>query len=289
MIICTLGKHSYSIPARWEEMNPAEPGKFIAICRAFDLFERGEMDFPTLRVAVASALLGLDGSSMNPDRGVLAENIFRITEQIRFPFEISGQEDGSRIVAIKIYLSQNLLTVIGKKWGGYRFDITADGIVDCSLKAEQYVDALDLMSLYTKTRTIEALDRLVALLYPGVNTGKVKVEEKIAVYYNFRGILEYIRMLPDYQMIFVSTGKKEGGANPLGLSSSIFALSKSGFGTLAEIRELDLFAYLGALVQLTVDGIMSLKSVGMKPVDIAERMHLPVELVLPYVTESKEE
>ena len=94
-------------------------------------------------------------------------------------------------------------------------------------------------------------------------------------------------MLPDFRIIFTPGEKKNGGSSPLGLSGSIFTLSKSGYGTLKEIQELDLFSYLGALVQMNIDGIYSLQSVGMKAGEIAEKMNLPLELVLPYLLKNE--
>lgn len=281
MITCRFDRYEYEIPSRWDDFTPEDGPAFIRMCFAFEMFETGRMDFDTFRTAVAAALLGIDVRMLPKQNDILAENIFRLVDFLKFPYSLKNNEDGSRTAFVKVVLRCNLLTGV-RGCEGYRFSVTGDGLVDCNITAEQYVDALALTELYSKTRKDDALDELFSTLYKGRR--KVPRSWKVAVYYNFRGILEWIKMLPDFRLIFSSGGSKRSGKSPLGLSSSIFTLSKSGYGTLQEIRSLDLFAYLGALVQLNVDGILSLRSAGLKPGEIAEKMDLPLECILPYIT-----
>ena len=293
MITIRFSRHSYQVPDRWDDFSQGNAEKFVRLCHAFDLFETGAIDFRTLEAGVAAALLGMDATMVPKQNGILAENIFRLTEKLHFPYRFHDNEDGSRTVSVNVILRVNLLPELCRV-KGYRFRITNEGMVDCDLTAEQYVDALSLMELYTSSRKAEVLDRLFALLYKSVSkyssrgVCKIPYAYKLAVYYNFRGILEWLKMLPDFRMIFATSGKKTNASSPLGLSGSIFTLSKSGYGTLQEIRSLDLMSYLGALVQLNIDGIYSLQTAGLKPGEIAEKMNLPMECVLPYITEKTE-
>lgn len=296
MITYRLDRHKYSIPDRWDDFTPGNARKFIALCRVFDLFESEKINFKTLETAVAAALLGMDVMMIPRQNDILAENIFRLAEKLHFPYKFQDNDNGSRTVSVNVVLRTNLLPKI-RRFRGYKFNISRDGLVNCDLTAEQYVDALSLMELYGRTRKAEVLDELFRVLYGGTDKGsfwgsselrKIPSAYKIAVYYNFRGILEWLRMLPDFRMIFSTGEKKASGAGPLGLSASIFTLSKSGYGTLQEIRSLDLMTYLGALVQLNIDGIYSLRSAGLKPGEIAEKMNLPLEYVLPYITDKSE-
>ncbi len=280
MIIFRLHKHEYPVPDRWEDFTPENAGKFVRLCQAFELFETEKADFSQMKVAVVAALLGMDVSMVPRQNDTLAENIFRLSERLQFPFRFSENEDGSRTVSVNVVLRTNLLPRIRSR-KGYKFHITKEGMVDCNITAEQYVEAMSLMDLYTRTRKSDVLDSLSRILYPGHNAPDAY---KLAAYYNFRGILEWISHLPDFKMIFTSREKKHGGSSPLGLSGAIFTLSKSGYGTLKEIQELDLFSYLGALVQLNIDGIYSLQSVGLKAGEIAEKMNLPLDCVLPYLS-----
>lgn len=285
MITYKLGKHTYQIPTGWHEIHINTPNKFIRMCAAFEMFERGEMDFHALQLAVATQLLGVDLQLVPRTNETLYENLFRLVEKIQFPYKITENEDGSLTAAVFICLCRNLLPRMGRR-KAYKFYISKEGLVRTDITAQQYVDVLDLMELYSSSWSDEVLDELFDTLYPG--KGKVSRPRKVAVYYNFRGILEYIKQLPDFRLVFATGGKRRGGANPLGLSGSILTLSKSGYGTLDEIKSLDLFTYLGALVQLNIDGILSLQSAGCKPGEIAEKMNLPLEEVLPYLTENQQ-
>lgn len=285
MITIRFSRHSYLVPDRWDDFSQENAEKFVRLCHAFDLFETGKMDFNQLKVAVAAALLGLDVSMVPRQNDTLAENIFRLAEKLQFPYRFSDHEEGSRTVTVNVVLRTNLLPRIRRR-KGYRFRITKEGMVDCNITAEQYVEAISLMELYTRTRKSDVLDRLAGTLYPGLNNAPYAY--KLASYYNFRGILEWIRNLPDFRLIFTPGEKKSGGSSPLGLSVSIFTLSKSGYGTLKEIQKLDLFSYMGALVQLNIDGIYSLQSVGLKAGEIAEKMNLPLDCVLHYITDKSE-
>lgn len=286
MITYKLGKHTYQVPTRWDDITPDDSIMFIRMCKAFELFERGKMDFPTFRLAIITACLDMDVFRLRKSNDIMAENLFRLSDYVKFPYVITENEDGSRTASVMVNLCRNLLPDI-KKNPGYIFCITPEGMVDCNITAEQYVDTLDLMELYTSSRKDDVLDNLFRTLYPGCRS--VSRDFKVAVYYNFRGILEWIKKLPDFSLIFSSGTRKKTGNNPLGLSASIFTLSKSGYGTLQEIKNLDLLSYLGALVQLNIDGILSLQSAGLKPGAIAEKMNLPLECILPYITTENQE
>ena len=299
MITYRLSRHSYRIPDRWNDFTPDYGRQFVAMCLVFDLFETGKIDFWTMEAGIASALLGIDVTMVPRQNDILSENIFRLSERLRFPYRFRDNEDGSRTVSVNVVLRTNLLPKI-RRYRGYRFGITADGVVDCDITAEQYVEALSLMDLYGKTRKDEVLDELVLTMYGksmqgssgtckvSCKTGRIPRAYKVAVYYNLRGILEYLKMIPDFRLIFSPGERKSGGSSPLGLSSSIFTLSKSGYGTLQEIRNLDLVTYLGALVQMNIDGIYALQSAGVKPGEIAEKLNLPLDCVLPYLSVSNE-
>ena len=108
----------------------------------------------------------------------------------------------------------------------------------------------------------------------------------VAMHYNFRGILDWIQRLPQYSILFSRASDKKSPASPLGLSSSIFALSKSGYGTLKEIKNLDVFTYLGALVQMSVESIRQLAAAKLSTGQIAEKLNIPVSEILPHITEN---
>jgi len=272
-------KNRHEVPSRWSDFTTDHRERFISLCSHMEDFEKGLITFGQFKVLIVFALLGADPESIRvPGKKAdsLYENIFRISELLDFPYMLQDNDDGTMTAYIRISLSRNLM-------GGYSFEVSPAGLVECSLKAEQYVDALSLMELYSQTRADEALTKLCKSLN-GTSEGLSR-KEMVAIYYNFRGILDWIQKLPQYSILFCRSSRRKGGESPLGLSSSIFALSKSGYGTLKEIQDLDVFTYLAALVQMSIESIRQLAAAGLKPGQIADKLNIPVSEVLPHVTE----
>lgn len=278
-------KHTYQVPSRWDDFTPELRKQFVALCCAMDDFERGILDFQQFQICTAFALMCVDVNKIHHPDEVVYENVYRLTELLTFPYRIHEQEDGSRAASAHICVCRNLLPELGGH-KGYTLDITPAGVVECDLTAEKYVDALTLTDLYTKTRHNSTLEELTKTLY-GTAEG-INNYEMTAVYYNFRGFLEWLQSLPQYALIFQTTGRKKGAESPLGLASSIFTVSKQGYGTLQEIKGLDCFSYLGVLVQMSIDSIHQLASVGLKAGEISEKTHIPIDLVLLHLNDTTE-
>lgn len=278
-------KHTYQVPSRWEDFTPDHDKQFVGLCSAMDDFERGVFSFKQFQICAVFALMSVDLDKVHHPGDVANENIYRLTELLTFPYRIHEQEDGSRAASAHICVHRNLLPELGGH-KGYRLDVSPAGVVECDLTAEKYTDALTLTDLYTKTRHQSTLEELVKVLYGGIDG--IDLYEMTAVYYNFRGFLEWLQSLPQYALIFRTTGRKKGGESPLGLASSIFTISKQGYGTLAEIRALDCFQYLGVLVQMSIDSIHQLAAAGLKAGEISDKTNIPIDLILPYLTETTE-
>lgn len=278
-------KNTWQVPSRWSDFLPEHRSQFIGLCDAMEKFETGLLSFDQFKVMITMSLLEVDLEKVRvteKQQDGLYENIFRISELLDFPYVLQDNDDGTRTAYIRISLFRNLMS----SEQGYRLDVSDTGLVDCNLKAEQYVDALALTELYSSTRSDEALQRLCEVL-DGSAKGLSR-REMVAIYYNFRGILDWIRSLPQYSMLFHRDSPRKSAESPLGLSSSIFALSKSGYGTLREIQDLDIFTYLGALVQMSIESIRELAAAGLKPVQISDKLNIPVSEVLPHVTETED-
>lgn len=272
---------TYLLPARWSDIT--DRAMFLDICRALYEFETGLTSFDEFRLSLTIAILRLNPSKLRPTEA-LHENLFRVAEILDFPYTITEKEGGQRVATITIRLEQNLLPQLGGVTG-YRYVTDRAGVVDTNLTAAQYVEMLALMPLYSlyisKGKDIlPVLDNMVDVLYPGAK--KVTDAEKLAIFYNYRGIMETIAADPDYDLIF-HTLPGTSAASPAGPQASILALSKAGYGDIEKIRSLDVYTFLAALVQQTVDSIRALSSSGMKPGEIADRLHLSVEQVAPYM------
>lgn len=298
MITLRLAK-DYSVPTRWSELTPQDRDKFVSLCMALQDFETGAIDIDTYRYRAALALTGVDVSKVKKFNDNISETIYRISELTGFSLDIRPDENGQKVAYTDISLSRNLLPAfwgvsrlapsLSGGWIGYRFNVSESGIVDCDITAAQYVDAVQLVDTYSKTRDKEALDMLFHTLYrPDEHAIEPGYSEKVAVYYNLRGILDFVKSQPDYRIIFAKTGTSESSMpqSPLGLGASMFSLSKAGYGDIESIKKLDMFTYLGALVQMSVDSILTLKASRLKPQEISEKLNLPIEFILPYFQES---
>lgn len=281
MITLTLKKKPYNFPTRWEEFTPKDGETFKRMAREMAFFELGVHNFDAFTVSLTIAILGVKKVSGFTDE--FSENIFRLGEHFTFPYVLRTREDGSREASISVRLSENLLPVLNGT-RGYAFSREDSGRMECSLTAEQYIDSLELMQAYQATRQVSALENMVRVLYPGIR--KVRQDDIWGVYYNFRGILAWLRSIPSYAIIFPPEETARPGAvrNPAGLSASIFSLAKAGYGDINAIKDLPLFSYLGLLIQQTVESIRTLAASGMKPTQISERLGLPIETVVPYTT-----
>lgn len=275
-------KNSYMVPTRWDEL---DKDRFVPLCNAIGRFEDGKTDFDRFRLETVGAILGIDlGRIRHTD--ILTENLFRISEQLTFPYHIA-EEKGRETVFLDIMPDRQMVPEV-KGYRGYVFSVDA-GMVDTDISAERYVDAISLMSLYGTNRNPAVLDKLFAVLYCGpdynaaavkaVRPGSVSLHQKIAVYYNFRGILEWIRRIPKYDLIFNHEDGIATRTSPMGIEGSLYSLAKSGYGSYDSICRLNVFTYLDLLLQQTIESVRQLKGCGLKPVEIAEKTNLSVEQI----------
>lgn len=280
MLTVTLKRKPYTFPTSWEEFTPSLGGAFRRMARAMYDFESGRIDFEAFRIVLTLAILGVEKVPQFTDE--FSENICRLCEMLAFPYTVREREDGSRIAELTVCLSENLLPEI-QGTRGYAFRREPSGRMDCSLTAEQYIDALELMQAWQNTRQISALENLVRTLYPDA-VHQISEDDALAVYYNFRGILAWIRSIPSYAIIFPpeDTTRPASGHNPVGLAGSIFSLAKAGYGDINAIKDLPLFSYLGLLMQQSIESIRTLSASGMKPTQICDKLNLPIDIVLQY-------
>lgn len=277
MITLKLRK-TRQIPNRWHEL---DEGQFTRLCGAIASFEKGETTFEQFKVMTVAAILDLNISTLKMS-DTLFENLFRISEQLDFPYRIHEKEDRKE-VEFRICVNRQMLPKV-KQNKGYVFKVDS-GMIETSIVSEQYVDAISVMKLYSSDHSEQALDMLVKVLYCPLpyskdNMQKVKLhqfsrEQKLAAYYNFRGLLEWIRRIDKYDIIF-NSAEDRPGRSPLGMEGSLYSLSKAGYGVFRDICQIDLFTYLDLLLSLTIESIHTLKGSGLKPTEIAEKLNLTV-------------
>lgn len=277
MITLTL-KKSRQVPNRWHELNEAQ---FVRLAGAIADFEAGTTNFEQFKVMTVAAILDLKVDRLKMT-DTLFENLFRISEQLDFPYRLHKKEDRNE-VEFRICINRQMQPKV-KYNQGYVFTVDS-GMIETSIVAEQYVDAISVMKLYSSDHSEQALDMLVKVLYCPLpyskeNMQKVKVHQfsrnqKLAAYYNFRGLLEWIRRIDKYDIIFNSAEDKPG-KSPIGMEGSLYSLSKAGYGVYRDICKTDLFTYLDLLLSQTIESIHTLKGCGLKPTEIAEKLNLTV-------------
>lgn len=277
MITLTL-KKSRQVPNRWHELNEAQ---FVRLAGAIADFEAGTTNFEQFKVMTIAAILDLKVDRLKMT-DTLFENLFRISEQLDFPYRLHEKEDRKE-VEFRICINRQMQPKV-KYNQGYVFTVDS-GMIETSIVAEQYVDAVSVMKLYSSDHSEQALDMLVKVLYCPLpyskeNMQKVKVHQfsrnqKLAAYYNFRGLLEWIRRIDKYDIIFNSAEDKPG-KSPIGMEGSLYSLSKAGYGVYRDICKTDLFTYLDLLLSQTIESIHTLKGCGLKPTEIAEKLNLTV-------------
>jgi len=277
MITLKLRK-TRQVPNRWHELDEAQ---FVRLSGAIADFEAGVTTFEQFKVMTVAAILDLKVNRLKMT-DTLFENLFRISEQLDFPYRILEKEDRKE-VEFRICVNRQMMPKV-KQNKGYVFTVDS-GMIETSIVSEQYVDAISVMKLYSSDHSEQALDMLVKVLYSPLpyskeNMQKVKLhqftrEQKLAAYYNFRGLLEWIRKIDKYDIIF-NSAEDRPGRSPLGMEGSLYSLSKAGYGVFRDICKLDLFTYLDLLLSMTIESIHSLKGCGLKPTEIAEKLNLTV-------------
>lgn len=284
MITLKLRK-TRQVPDRWEEIDREQ---FIRLSEVIYSFESGKIDFEEFKIMTVAAILDLRISRLKMT-DTLYENLFRISEHVDFLYLLHDNPNGKE-VEFRICLNRQLLDNI-KGETGYLFHVN-DGIIETSLVAEQYVDALSILKLYSRKHDLQTLDTLIRVLYCKapyckeninlVNIKKFTFKEKLAVYYNFRGILEWIRKIDKYDLIF-NSAESRTSISPIGMEASLYSLAKAGYGFLNDVCKLNLFTYLDLLLSQTIDSILSLKSCGMKPTEVAEKLNLTVGQISQFI------
>ena len=271
-------KKSRQVPNRWHELNEEQ---FVRLAGVISDFEKGVTNFEQFKVMTVAAILDLKVNKLKMTE-TLFENLFRISEQLDFPYKIREKEDHKE-VEFRICVNRQMQPKV-KQNQGYVFTVDS-GMIETSIVSEQYVDAVSVMKLYSSDQSGQSLDMLVKVLYCPLpyskeNMQKVKLHQftrnqKLAVYYNFRGLLEWIRRIDKYDIIFNSAEEKPG-KSPIGMEGSLYSLSKAGYGVFRDICTINLFTYLDLLLSQTIESIHTLKGCGLKPTEIAEKLNLTV-------------
>ena len=151
-------KKTRQVPNRWHELSEEQ---FVRLADTINDFEKGVTNFEQFKVMSVAAILDIKVNRLKMSE-TLFENLFRISEQLDFPYKIREKEDHKE-VEFRICVNRQMLPKV-KQNHGYVFNVDS-GMIETTIVSEQYVDAISLMKLYSSDRSDQALDMLVKVLY----------------------------------------------------------------------------------------------------------------------------
>lgn len=305
----------FHIPNQWEELSTSQ---FCNVGKALRLLEMGKVDFPEFKLLVIYALLEEKPISQPQNDTYcenlfrISEHItfpykfvYPDEKFLNFPPDIqqwlakhlpTDAEDPylriaagmDRYVEPDLHFAKQMMPLLpGTNLNGYTFFL-AGQVVNTTLTAQQYIDANTLLQQYHSSKQEEFLRSLVQILYcpepysadkaQKLSLKKVGEEYLYAVMYNYMAIVNWISVLPKYDILFHSPSKKDG-KNPLGPNAPLYTLAGKGYGSLNEVSAMPLFSYLDLLLKQTADAVLQLKSIGKKKGEIASELNLTIEQI----------
>ena len=189
--------------------------------------------------------------------------------------------------------SKNLLPEIkikNKKYTGYTFELCND-ILNTTLTAAQYVDANLLYGQYLETRDTTYLDLLIATLYCpkqyketaaitfAKTTKHIENEVKQAVFVCFQAIQTFLSTQTKYALLWNRKPTTANNKFSLGLTDCIYSLSSAGYGSLPEVSNLPLTAFLDLMLKNIIDAVKSMNELNLKKNEIAEKTGLTISQI----------
>lgn len=217
------------------------------------------------------------------------------------PDELAGQSGEIRYARTLDYTyiidavwAKNLLPTIevgGRTLTGWSADIRAE-VLSTTVTASQFTIGYDLLIGLSKDPTTRTLALLVALLY-GVDVNDREMVANIemlppdllqAIVLNFQAFAALIFAAPHYAILWNSAS--DGGSIPpsdaitVPFSDSIYRLCRDGYGDVAKIESMPVLTYLNILRADMIRNVQEMAASGIKVNEIADRMHLPFDLIL---------
>lgn len=314
-----------SFPTAWEELNPVQ---FVtAICILLE-FKAEKFGIRELQLRLFTELSNINSRRiLRKDYEWFEKEIFKNLDKMNFclkfvyddhrfknldpkmqarlkkinPETIKGEPEAAiaskfkRSIEIDAVICRQLIPnlFVGlKRIPGYRFEKHGD-IVETSITAEQYIDALTIISLTAQEKTEEYIDLLISTLYcPGkyssaeakANMGlfrKLNPAIKYAILFNFESILSWFTNETKYGILF-RKGKKSDKAS-LGFNSVIYSMIEKGYGNIKEVSELNLIDFMELMYKNLVDSITQLHESKVEKSEIAKKLSLTIDQVNLFV------
>lgn len=204
---------------------------------------------------------------------LLAFNLVQIAKKLDFL-----QMDNFQISFLKNPVPRLPQIGVGKK-----FDIGI--LINTNITAGTYADAMDLVIAWEENKDPKdpVLNYIIGMLYTGLplkeileNTkllnslDKVEFSVKYAIYLWFVSISTYFLAHPVYSHLY--KGKKQDGDKiRLGMAESIIRLSKAGYGSIDNMKSMNLIAFMDIQIAELQESIRGALAAGIEPIKLAEK------------------
>jgi hypothetical protein len=314
--------NNVKFPTSWEELDPVQ---FVTVICILLEFKTKKFDVRELQLRLFTELSNINSRKiLRRDYEWFEKEIFKNLDKMSFcfkyiyddprfknldikmqerlkktkPEKITGEPEAviaskfNRTVEIDAAISKQLLQNIHvgfKKYPGYRFENKGD-IVDTSITAEQFVDALTIMSLMAEHGADNYIDLFISTLYcPGEYSSSIAKSNaekfqklnpviKYAIVFNFESILSWLTGETKYNILFSRKKKSSSKAKQnLGFNAIIYSMTEKGYGNIKEVYRLNLIEFLELMYKNLIDSINQLADSKMSKEDISKKLNLSIE------------
>lgn len=225
------------------------------------------------------------------DREIINFNLYRLSEQLDFAFDLRKNEDGSETILVKKEFERNpipYLKIQGHKYTGRKF--VRDIAPFTNITPKEFSDCFDLYIAYNQTETSidkeRYLNKLISILYPltsnhNENLVSDHVEQiatispglKLGIYLWFSGIVDFYYLHPVYSILFRSDKTSDDDDKiSLGMNSTMLMAEQKGYN----LNNKDLNDYFDIQIKVLKDDLNHAVAHGAKVEELADKTGLSI-------------
>lgn len=333
MITIAAHNKTLHIPDKWEELTPRQYTAVVAALLQFEDGKLSLFDLKLQALRIVSGYKRSRKRFSPEQQERITDNLVLLAEQVhfmlkpyypdkeimdvfsddlrreletRFPFEIyepkfRAQLDmvGDRLkpqIRLQLGMKTNPLPFVRlrlRKYSGIIWQIDENNLLTTTLRAEQYIDALEYYKLYYLNKKEIYLNSLVAVLYMPVQGSytqsdvllyagrfaRLSKEVKTGVFFFFQGIQEYFLHDSPYSFLFAGSEPQDNDKINMGMIRNLYSLAKEGYGSKEELARMNVIDFMNLLVKQLSDAVESLRSLGKKDFEIARTLDINIEIL----------
>ena len=250
------------------------------------------------------------------------QNIVFLAEQIRFPFKYFYSDESyfnlvpelrkklrkyhpselydrtlpklNPILQLDLFWRKNPFTHFyfkGKRYTGPVINIDKYNMLQTSLTAVQYSDAVSYYNAFLQTKSEEYLTGLLAILYTTEtynskktliacdNLDGVHFSIKMTAFFLLQNLIEYITEVSAYKLLFQTGNKKASDKISIGLEGVIYDLAQKGYGSQEEIGQKNLIGFLNMQIDALSKIIAEYRGAKKADWEIAKMLNISINTV----------